>query len=54
VPGNHEYDGLDFDESHARPQETCASLGLIWLERQSVVLGGRFVGANSCGLTLMR
>ena len=47
VPGNHEYDGLDFDEAHARLQETCARLGLIWLERQTVVLGGvRFVGCT--------
>lgn len=33
VPGNHEYDGLDFDEAHSRLQATCARLGLIWLER---------------------
>lgn len=47
VPGNHEYDGLDFDEAHARLQETCARLGLIWLERQALVLGGvRFVGCT--------
>lgn len=47
VPGNHEYDGLDFDEAHARLQATCARLGLIWLERQTVVLGGvRFVGCT--------
>ena len=47
VPGNHEYDGLEFDEAHARLQETCARLGLIWLERQTVVLSGvRFVGCT--------
>jgi len=33
VPGNHEYDGQDFDAAHARLQQTCARLGLIWLER---------------------
>ena len=33
VPGNHEYDGLDFDAAHCRLQATCARLGLIWLER---------------------
>jgi predicted phosphodiesterase len=33
VPGNHEYDGLDFDAAHSRLQETCERLGLIWLER---------------------
>lgn len=34
VPGNHEYDTLDFDEAHARLKETCARLGLLWLERE--------------------
>ena len=47
VPGNHEYDGLDFDEAHARLKETCQRLGLTWLERDTVVLGGvRFVGCT--------
>ena len=45
VPGNHEYDGLDFDGAHARLQDTCARLGLHWLERDTLVLQGvRFVG----------
>jgi Calcineurin-like phosphoesterase len=34
VPGNHEYDALDFDAAHARLQEVCAKLGITWLERQ--------------------
>jgi predicted phosphodiesterase len=34
VPGNHEYDGLDFDAAHTRLRETCKRLGLIWLERE--------------------
>ncbi len=47
VPGNHEYDGLDFDVADARLRETCHRLGLIWLERESVVLDGvRFVGTT--------
>ena len=47
VPGNHEYDGMDFDGAHLRLRETCARLGLIWLERESVVLSGvRFVGTT--------
>ena len=41
VPGNHEYDGMDFDAAHARLRETCQRLGMIWLERTSVALGGR-------------
>jgi Icc-related predicted phosphoesterase len=47
VPGNHEYDGLDFDEAHARLRETCKRLGLTWLERETVTLQGvRFVGTT--------
>ena len=47
VPGNHEYDGLDFDETHARLQEICARLGITWLERACHAMGGvRFVGTT--------
>jgi len=47
VPGNHEYDGMDFDVAHGRLRETCDRLGLIWLERETVVLQGvRFVGTT--------
>jgi predicted phosphodiesterase len=34
VPGNHEYDALDFDVAHARLRETCERLGMVWLERE--------------------
>ncbi|MET1115442.1 MAG: metallophosphoesterase [Comamonas sp.] len=47
VPGNHEYDMQDFDEAHARLRAACDRLGLIWLERETAVLGGvRFVGTT--------
>ncbi len=47
VPGNHEYDGQEFDVAHTRLQEVCKRLGLIWLERQTVLLQGvRFVGCT--------
>ena len=47
IPGNHEYDGLDFDETHTRLRATCERLGIVWLERESVVLQGvRFVGCT--------
>jgi predicted phosphodiesterase len=36
VPGNHEYDALDFDEAHARLRATCERLGITWLEREVV------------------
>ena len=47
VPGNHEYDGLEFDEATARLRQACERWGLTWLERQSVTLAGvRFVGCT--------
>ena len=47
VPGNHEYDNLDFDAAHARLRETCERLGITWLEREVRVLNGiRFVGTT--------
>lgn len=47
VPGNHEYDGQDFDAAHARLQASCERLGIHWLERSSVNLGGvRFLGTT--------
>ena len=47
VPGNHEYDGLDFDEVHARLRTACERLGIVWLERQTVVLQNvRFIGCT--------
>ena len=47
LPGNHEYDGLDFEETGLRLRQTCERLGLIWLERESVVMQGvRFIGST--------
>jgi Icc-related predicted phosphoesterase len=47
VPGNHEYDGLDYADTHARLRATCARLGIIWLERGVHTLGAvRFVGTT--------
>jgi hypothetical protein len=47
VPGNHEYDALDFDATHARLRETCERLGITWLERETLVRDGvRFVGTT--------
>ncbi|MEO7888324.1 MAG: metallophosphoesterase [Polaromonas sp.] len=47
VPGNHEYDGLDFDETRSRLRSTCERLGIVWLEEETLVLQGvRFVGST--------
>jgi hypothetical protein len=32
LPGNHEYDGLEFDECRAKLRQTCAGLGIHWLD----------------------
>jgi UDP-2,3-diacylglucosamine pyrophosphatase LpxH len=47
VPGNHEYDMQDFDAAHARLRAACERMGMVWLERETAVLGGvRFVGTT--------
>jgi Icc-related predicted phosphoesterase len=47
VPGNHEYDGQDFEQAQARLRETCERLGLVWLEQQSLTHQGvRFIGST--------
>lgn len=47
VPGNHEYDGLDWDTAHTQLQRTCERLGIFMLERASTVFQGvRFVGTT--------
>lgn len=47
VPGNHEYDAQDFDAAHLRLRQTCERLGIVWLERATLVLGGtRFIGTT--------
>ena len=47
VPGNHEYDGQEFDEAHARLQEVCKRLGFTWLEREVAVIESiRFIGCT--------
>ncbi|MEO8858473.1 MAG: metallophosphoesterase, partial [Burkholderiaceae bacterium] len=47
IPGNHEYDMFDFDAAHARLREVCSRLGLLWLEREALVLDGvRFIGTT--------
>jgi hypothetical protein len=47
VPGNHEYDNLDFDETHARLRAACERLGITWLEREVLEMNGvRFIGTT--------
>lgn len=47
VPGNHEYDNADFDETHERLRTLCHELDIAWLERETLVIDGiRFVGTT--------
>ncbi len=47
VPGNHEYDNVDFDETHERLRTLCEELDILWLERETRVIDGiRFIGTT--------
>lgn len=47
IPGNHEFDGLDFEDAYARLRATCAQLGIEWLDRETIAIGQvRFVGTT--------
>jgi predicted phosphodiesterase len=47
VPGNHEFDGLEHDDAYARLRRVCDYLGIMWLDRESIVVDGvRFVGTT--------
>ena len=47
LPGNHEYDGLDFDETDLQLRAVCKRLGITWLERDVVTFKGvRFIGCT--------
>jgi predicted phosphodiesterase len=47
VPGNHEFDGLEYDDAYERLQRVCAYLGIEWLDRETIVIDGvRFIGTT--------
>ncbi len=47
VPGNHEFDSLDFAETTLRLRATCARLGITWLDQEVVTIGAvRFMGTT--------
>ncbi|WP_323141912.1 metallophosphoesterase [Massilia phyllosphaerae] len=47
IPGNHEFDSLDYGVAYARLRATCAALGIEWLDRETIVIGGvRFIGTT--------
>ena len=47
IPGNHEYDGRDFDTCHVQLREIVERLGITWLEREVLYMDGvRFIGTT--------
>ena len=47
VPGNHEFDALDYDETRARLRTLCEGFGIEWLDREVITIGTvRFVGCT--------
>lgn len=47
VPGNHEFDSLEYEPTYDRLRTLCERLGITWLERETVVIDGvRFVGTT--------
>jgi len=46
-PGNHEYDARDVEAAHQALRQTCDRLGIVWLERETLVHGGvRWMGTT--------
>jgi Icc-related predicted phosphoesterase len=47
VPGNHEYDGMPFEEAHEKLQATCKRLEIVFLHQRVEIFGGvRFIGCT--------
>jgi len=47
IPGNHEFDALEYADAYARLRATCAALGIEWLDRETIVIGKvRFIGTT--------
>ncbi len=47
LPGNHEFDSLDYAATYTALRNTCASLGIEWLESEIITIGSvRFIGST--------
>ncbi len=47
LPGNHEFDGQDFDACYAALRAHAEGLGMIWLEKETLEMGGvRLIGTT--------
>lgn len=47
IPGNHEFDSLDYEKTYTHLRHTCESLGIEWLESEIITIGSvRFIGST--------
>lgn len=47
IPGNHEFDSLDYLQGYARLRQVCETLGIEWLDREVITVNGvRFIGTT--------
>lgn len=47
LPGNHEFDTLDYDATYLKLRRLCESLGIEWLDREIITVGDvRFIGTT--------
>jgi len=47
IPGNHEFDSLDYDATYLKLRTSCEALGIEWLERETITIGSvRFIGTT--------
>ncbi|MBB3194915.1 metallophosphoesterase [Roseateles terrae] len=47
VPGNHEFDGMEYAPTYERLRRTCETLGIEWLDREVLIIEGvRFMGTT--------
>lgn len=47
IPGNHEFDGLDYDATYARLRAVCERLSIEWIDREVLTIGHvRFIGST--------
>lgn len=47
LPGNHEFDCLDYDATYLKLRNACETLGIEWLERETIIVGSvRFIGTT--------
>jgi len=47
IPGNHEFDSLDYDATYINLRSICDALGIEWLDKETITVGDvRFIGTT--------